>query len=273
MRCFIFVVFWFLLPAGSHASEAGSNDRHLNNASLSTSAHLPAPRFSTSTVKPWGFIDEEGQEDGLLVRFERELYLETGIAYENYLQPYPRVLHSLASGSVDFAIIFDPHAPREKTVRVGHVTTTEIIVVARAGVEPLASIDGLAKQRVGYIRGSKYGEAFDGATHFTRIPINTMKQGLSMLLNGRIDAMTSSDQSLYWAMERMGIDGSRLARVLILGGVTGGLYMSNSSRRQDLLPIYRKALQRMQAKGTMTRIFYQQDAWAAFEVPGQQFDQ
>lgn len=273
MHRIVFVSLLFLFVAVSNASETGRNDRHVNDASISTSVHLPAPRFSTSTVKPWGFINEEGLEDGLLVRFERELYLETGIAYENYLQPYPRVLHSLASGSVDFAIIFDPHAPKAKTVRVGHVTTTEIIVVAVAGVEPLVSIDGLAKQRVGYIRGSKYGEAFDSATHFTRVPINTMKQGLSMLLNGRIEAMTSSDQSLYWAMEKMGIDGSRLTRILILDGVTGGLYMSNDSRRPDLLPIYRKALQRMQAKGTMTRIFYQQDAWAAFEAPSQQFDQ
>ncbi|MGH1373342.1 MAG: substrate-binding periplasmic protein [Cellvibrionaceae bacterium] len=237
--------------------------------SLSTSIDLPRPKFATSTVKPWGFINEYGEEDGLLVRFEQELRLETGVAYENYLQPYPRVLHSLASGAVDFAVIFDSHAPKEHIIRIGDVTTPEIIIVAKKGAPKRASMEDLKGMQIGYIRGSKYGAHFDEATHFTRVPINKIQQGIAMVLKGRIEAMASTDQSLYWSMDKMGVDASKLSKVISLGETTGGLYMSKQSARRDLLPIYRKALQRMEAKGTMARIFYQQDAWASAKQPSQ----
>lgn len=267
MRCILIVCYFVLFALVSHAEETAVNNGRQIDSSESTSANLPRPKFATSTVKPWGLIDENGQEDGLLVHFERELSLETGIAYEHYLQPYPRVLYSLTSGAVDFAVIFDSHAPKELAVRVGDVVTTEIIVVAKRGAKRHHSIEDLVGMQIGHIRGSKYGPLFDDATHFTRVPINRMRQGLAMLLNGRIEAMASTDQSLYWSMDKMEVDASRLTKVISIGETTGGLYMSNKSQRPDLLPIYRKALQRMEAKGTMARIFYQQDAWASIKQP------
>gem|GEM_PF-1569508 len=264
----ILVIFYFLLfTLASHAAETAVKASIQTVSPLSTSVDIPRPRFATSTIKPWGFMGDNGQEEGLLVHFERELSLETGIAYENYLQPYPRVLHSLTSGFVDFAVIFDSHEAQKLAVRIGDVVVTEIIVVARRGEAVRHSIEDLAGMQIGYIRGSKYGPQFDGADHFTRVPINKMRQGLAMLLNGRIEAMASTDQSLYWSMDKMGVDASRLTKVISIGETTGGLYMSKKSLRRDLLPIYRKALQRMAAKGTMARIFYHQDAWASIKKP------
>ncbi len=270
----LYVVLFGLLSIVAIASERATVDGDRQVAeSLSTSINLPRPKFATSTVKPWGFINAQGEEEGLLVHFEQELRLETGIAYENYLQPYPRVIHSLASGAVDFAVIFDTHAPKEQAIRVGDVTRPEIIIVAKRGARTHESVEGLAGMQIGYIRGSKYGPHFDEATHFTRIPINKMQQGIAMLLKGRIDAMASTDQSLYWSMDKMGVDASKLTKVISLGETTGGLYMSKQSARRDLLPIYRKALQRMEAKGTMARIFYQNDAWASLKQPLLKLDQ
>lgn len=263
MRNSVIALLWFLLIA-AFAREAIAVDRSVISARKPpTLLDLPSPKFATSTVKPWGFINRQGQEDGLLVRFEQALERETGIAYQNHLQPYPRVLHSLASGAVDFAVIFDSHAPDEQAIRVGYVTTIEIMVVARAGGPLRASMSELAGMQIGYIRGSKYGSQFDEATHFTRVPINKIEQGIAMVLKGRIEAMASTDQSLYWALDNMGVKAGDLAKIISIGKTTGGLYMSKKSQRKDLLPIYRKALQQMKATGTMARIFYRQDAWAS----------
>lgn len=260
MRCLIVgLSLWVIgLSSLSLASDGVSADQ----------AHtLPPPKFATSTVKPWGFKDKNGNEDGLLVDFGRELSLESKIAYQNFLQPYPRVIHSLNSGIVDFAVLFDSHASRDAAIRVGNVTRVEIIVVAVAGAEPRDDINDLEGMNIGYIRGSRYGPEFDSATHFTRIPINTMHQGLAMLLNGRIDAMASADQSLYWAMDKMGVEASKLSKVISIGETTGGLYMSKKSGRTDLLPIYQQALKRMAEKGSLARIFYHQPTWAFTPKP------
>ncbi len=260
MRCLI--VGLFLWVAG-HTSLSLAGD----GVAADPTHLLALPKFATSTVKPWGFKDKNGHEDGLLVHFGRELSLESKIGYQNFLQPYPRVIHSLNSGLVDFAVLFDSHASREAAIRVGDVTRVEIIVVAAAGAEPRENIKALEGMNIGYIRGSRYGEEFDDATHFTRIPINTMHQGLAMLLNGRIDAMASADQSLYWAMDKMGVEASKLTKVISIGETTGGLYMSKKSDRTDLLPIYQQALKRMAEKGALARIFYHQPTWALTPKP------
>lgn len=233
------------------------------DAPASEAVQLAQPRFATSAVKPWGISGANGEMSGLLVQFADELASESGMDYSNIMQPYPRVIHSLKSGYVDFAVLFDSPSARSIAVRVGEVVKTEIIVVAAEGARPIDTVDDLVGMQVGYIRGSKYGPDFDDADHFDRVPLNSAEQGLAMVLKGRIDAMASSDQSLYWAMDSMEIDHANLSRILLLGETTGALYMSLESKRQDLLPVYRQALKRMRDKGTMDRFFYHHDAWAA----------
>ncbi len=212
-------------------------------------------RIGASNMSPWGFLDKQNRESGLLIDFAQKFSAEVHIDHKNYLQPYPRVMHSLASGSVDLAVLFDgPHADNV-AIRVGDVLVTEVFVVARASAEPISSFEQLAGMTVGYIRGSKYGEPFDSAPHFTRLPINTMRQGLAMVLSGRIDAMTSSNQAFYQATNAMQLNETQLRRLLVLKGVTGGLYMSRHSKLMNQLPFYRDALKKMDSQGTLKRIF------------------
>lgn len=218
-------------------------------------------RFATSTVKPWGFMDEQGQQRGMLVEFAQQLSVETGTKHKNYLQPYPRVLHSLGSGFVDFAVLLDGPLAEQSGIRVGSLFDTEVLIVAKAGIEPLASIDQLAGMTVGHIRGSNYGDKFDKASHFKRMPINTMRQGLAMVLAGRIDAMASADFTLYYGMEKMGLEAEHLSRLLVVRKHTGGLYMSRHTRVQHLMPVYRKAIERMKIQGVLGQIFYKPQIW------------
>lgn len=235
--------------------------RALLPAILSLSALVQAAspgvvRFATSTVKPWGYLDSESREQGLLVSFARELSAEAGVPYRNYLQPYPRVIHSLKSGFVDFAVLFDSPLARQAGIRVGSVVMTEVMVVGAGKQEPLNSIENLAGLRVGYIRGSKYGAAFDNAAHFERVPINAMHQGVAMVIQGRLDAMASADQTLYHALTAMAVKPGQISRLLTLSQTSGGLYMSRTSSHRDLLPVYKEALGRMENSGALASIFY-----------------
>jgi len=220
-----------------------------------TSAADDTVRFATSNINPWGFLDKQNRERGLLIEFAHKFSFEAHINHKNYLQPYPRVMHSLASGSVDLAVLFDGPLADNAAIRVGDVLVTKVFVVARPNAEPISSIEQLAGMTVGYIRGSKYGEPFDSARHFTHLPINTMRQGLAMVLSGRIDAMTGSDHAFYQAIKEMQLNETQLRRLLVLKEVTGGLYMSRHSALQDQLPFYRDALKKMKAQGVLERIF------------------
>jgi len=226
-------------------------------ADLEPAAQDPVT-FVTSTVKPWGFQNEAGQLDGLLVHFAEALTREVNLPMRNQLQPYPRVIHSVSNGTADMAVLFDSPMASDIGLCLGQVTDTEILLVVKQGAPQVASLADLSGWRVGYIRGSKYTPAFDQADNFVRIPINTMQQGLAMLLSGRLDAMTSADQTLFYAMDKMGIAPEQIQRLLVLGTTTASLYMSKRSTKQHLIPYYRAALERLTSSGQLAQIFYRQ---------------
>ena len=218
-------------------------------------------RFATTTVKPWGIKSEAGNH-GLLVDVLDELMRITQIPVVNELQPYPRVVHSLYSGRADFAFLFDSPATREAAIHVGHLVNSKMIVVGRAGAEELQSLDELEGKAVGFIRGSKYGAEFDEATHFTRVPVSTMEQGLAMLMRNRMDVMAGTDQAVYWSMRKMNVGAKRLSKLYVLGGTSGSLYLSKKSNRSDLVPAYQNALKILHENGTLERIFSTSYEWA-----------
>ena len=220
--------------------------------------------FATTSVKPWG-IRTAGANQGLLVSVAEALEQQTGIPISNELQPYPRVVHSLHSGHVDFAILFDSEFSKQAAIRIGHIVDTSMIVVARTGSPQMKSLDELQGKKVGLIRGSKYGAAFDEATHFKRIQVSNMEQGLAMLLRDRVDVMVGTDQALFWAMQKMDVGAKRLSKVFVLAGATGSLYASKHSSRLDLIPVYERALQTLRDNGTLDRIFDTKYEWAPSE--------
>ncbi len=223
----------------------------------------PLPvRFATTSVKPWG-IQDDLRDQGLLVAVIDELVKMTKIPVANELQPYPRVVHSLYSGYVDFAFLFDSPSTEASAIRIGHLVDSKMIVVGRAGEKELSSLSELAGRSVGFIRGAKYGVAFDEATHFQRVPVSTMEQGLAMMMRHRMDVMAGTDQALYWSMRKMNVGAKRLTKLYVLQGTSGSLYLSKKSNRTDLIPVYREALLKLKENGTIDRIFHSDYQWAA----------
>jgi polar amino acid transport system substrate-binding protein len=219
-------------------------------------------RFATSTFTPWGIYEPGQPASGLLVDVMRDLISETGIPVKNQMLPYPRVIHSLYSGGVDMAVLFDSPEARESALYVGHVVDTRILIIARADREPVTSIADLKGKTIGFLRGSKYGQQFDESNQIRRTAINSMFQGLAMVLRNRLYAMAGTDQSVYWAMEKMKVDPSKLTVLMDFKGPSGGLYMSRFSSRQDLLLTYRYALEELHRKGSMKAIFERDYKWS-----------
>jgi len=231
----------------------------LNQASEEFEQALKEPvYFMTTTVKPWGYRNKAGEQAGLLVRFIDELALEAQRPYRNQLQPYPRVIHALRSGAADMAVLFDSPKAGDIGYRVGEVVGVDVLLVAQRGTPSVNSLSELKGWRVGFIRGSKYTPAFDSADHFSRIPMNSMQQGLAMLLAGRIDAMASTDQTFFYAMEELALEPDRVQRLLLLGKTSAGLYFSKQSTKQHLIPYYRAALERLESSGQLAKIFLRQ---------------
>lgn len=233
----------------------------LASATTAVTKQSPTITFASSSVEPWG-IQSAGEDKGLLVSIIKALSQETGINAIVDLQPYPRVVHSLYGGRVDMAFLFDSPSTRDSAIRIGHLVESRMIVVGRAGSTELTSLADLKGKTVGVIRGSKYGADFDNATHFRLEPVSSMEQGLAMLMRHRTDVMVGTDQSVYWAMREMNVGAKRLSKLFVMGGTSGSLYISKTSKHQDLIPLYRKALEKLHKNGVMKKVFDSRYQWA-----------
>lgn len=222
--------------------------------------------FSTSTVKPWGMPYLQNVS-GVLDETVAALMKETGEPYQNLYRPYSRVFHDLYSGEVDMALVFDSPEVNDRAIRIDIVTPTRVVVLGRVGQPAMQSLDQLYGMRVGYIRGSKYGSEFDNGLHFEHHPMNTMRQGLAMLLGGRLDAMTAVDHTVYWGLREMNVGTDKVVELLDFPGPNLALFVSKKSPRKDQLSKYRKAIEELRRSGEIERIFGDARRWAKSVQP------
>jgi polar amino acid transport system substrate-binding protein len=241
----------------------------LTTAALHSQPVSTAPViFANSLIKPWG-MEVNGSAQGLLIDVQYALSLETGLEHQVQLQPYGRVIHSIYAGDVDMAALFDARTDLSRVIKIAAIAESPVIIVGRSGMQPLTSIDELSGKLVGHMRGSKYGPIFDDATHFRKIPINTMQQALAMLIRGRIDAMTGVDLTFYWAIQQKRFSPTNFTPLLEISRPTVSLYMSKKSSRLELIPTYRAAMQKLHRSGVIDEIFghntqwQQMDGWSA----------
>lgn len=216
--------------------------------------------FGNSLIKPWG-MSVDGSAQGLLVDVQYALGLETGLEQQLVLQPYSRVIHSIYSGEVDMAGLFDARVDLSQVVKIAAITESSIIIAGKAGMEPISSIEGLRGKVVGHMRGSKYGPVFDDASHFTKVPINTMLQGLAMLYRGRIDAMAGADQTFFWTIKQEQFSSADFVPLLVISKPVVSLYISKKSPHLDLIPRYRQAMQNLHDAGVIDEIFGHNIDW------------
>ena len=215
----------------------------------------PSSIFATSSIRPWGYVNDQGVMDGVLVEFIDALHKGAEVSYENSIQPYTRVIHSLKAGRINFAVLIDSPAMGPKVIKVDHLLVADVVLVGGKNREKIHSLDALSGERVGYIRGSKYGRAFDRAENFSKYPVNSMNQGLAMLLAGHLDALASLDHTLYFTMAEMSIEPNELCFMMKLGEVSASLYMSAHSPRDKIFQLYVNEIANMRKEGQLDLFF------------------
>ncbi len=215
--------------------------------------------FSTSNVKPWGYKDAQGNCAGLLSELVDKLRVQTGFKITNHIRPYPRVILEISRGDVDFAVMFNSPQAKEIGISVGRVVKANILLIGRAGAPRLQTLDELKGKTIGHIRGSKYSKEFDDLTGVEKISLESMEQGVTMLLRDRIYVMAGADQTIYYALEKLKIPVHEITSVYTISTASADLYFSRESTRTELIEPMRKAMAELQTQGILERIFYSEN--------------
>ena len=202
---------------------------------------LPTLKFAVPDVYPWGYTDDQGKLAGLFPRFLDYLQQKRGLKFNQILLPYSRLVHSLQNGSVDLAALMDDQS-YDNVDYLAKLVSLDIMIITLADSPPLASLSDLAGKRVGYLRGWKNATNFYRQHDIEGVPMNTVNQGLALLLRRRIDAMTGTPYSIPLAVKSMGLDAKQLRNTFRLGIGSMSLYISKNSLPADELEKLRRGL-------------------------------
>jgi len=239
----LYLVLSALIAFSAIALSAIAEGHAKNNGTSGAQPETPVS-YSISSIKPWG-MNVNGVNQGILIEFVQALERETGLPYRVSLRPYARVFQDLYSGEADMGFVFDSPNIIKRAIRIGTVMNTTVSIVGPAGSTPYRSMSDLKGLSVGVMRGSKYGQEFDSFKDYTKVRVNTINQGVSMLMAGRLDAMVATSPTLEWGMRNSKANEGDLTALLVIQGPVVGLYLSRKSIRPQIEKIYREALERL----------------------------
>lgn len=240
---------WCLLLLTGLLIAAGST-----SATPAPTATEPPLQALVADVWPWGYMDDQEQPQGIIVDLFRELESRSGKPIELRLLPHQRVLLELEQGQGDLSVLFANPAADRFAERSAPVLQSRFFLMApreRTGDLNLASLAG---EPVGFIRGTYYGRAFEADQAINKIAVSSLEQGVMMLQAGRLQAMISSEQTLYHTFQKLALlsDDWRLA--LHSEQQTAYLY-----RQRQVLPAHRaaplvEAIEQLRASGELQHL-------------------
>lgn len=227
----------------------------LNLTADTTANPLSAPPFfAIADVWPWGYNDN-GQPAGLLVTLTDRLLAEVALEARVELRPHLRAINGIADGTVDFAYLFADPTLNSEAISLGIIIESFTLLTVLASTSADApELNDFIGRRVGYIRGTYYGEAF-AELDAMKIPAEDGAQALLLLQRGRVDAIVTTDQTVHNAADRLGVARNQLNSTVIIRSQVGHLYLSHLSPYRHLAEPLRRAMNHLREEGFLQQLF------------------
>lgn len=225
------------------------------NEHLSPEHHPERPIWAIADVWPWGYTDRE-MPQGLLVRLTEHLMAQTGIDAQVVVRPYVRTLKGLNEGSIDLAYAFTNPASAPDLINLGTIVNSATLLTTLSDPgSPAPMLEHFYGRPVGYIRGTYYGEEFEQAEQIIKVPAEDAAQVMLLLARGRVDAVVTTEQAVFYGAPRLGIPAERLNSSVLRASQTGYLYGSPHSDFRDQFANIAQSLDALHLNGELERLF------------------
>jgi ABC-type amino acid transport substrate-binding protein len=208
-------------------------------------------------VRPYGWLDAQGQAQGLYPEIAAALARETGLTIRVDMVPFARAAALVASGNADATLMFTTEVMENKAVQAMVVFYTNQIVLLRPGVAVTARGD-LAPLTLGRMIGGCRELVDDTSRAWNFVDLTTQEAGLRMLLASRLDGFCSASEALTDAMASAGLESSfRTVQRVVLASKPVWLQLS-ARLPSDLAERLVKGVRQLQKSGELLRIFRRQ---------------
>jgi len=214
--------------------------------------------FATPLIEPH-FWESQNQYQGIAVDFLNLLAAKSGCAISYQAKPWKRVMHEMQQGKVDLTIGFYA-ANRESFARYSHSEFGEyaFYLFTRADVEPVTDIKTLftEKKRVLFLKNwflGKLKPEIESEPKFA-MPIDSIKQGIKLLLNDRAYAMLSPKTNALYSFKKMRVTEQIIINSDKLEALNQYLIFSKASVSDEVYQRLDSAMTQIIDSGEMQRI-------------------
>ena len=202
----------------------------------------------TYDIVPYGMVDGQGRLGGEFVDITDRLALQTGIAFDNRLLPYPRAVAALEHGQADLVVGLVTGTLQRVAHQIAPVAYSDIIVVGRAG-ERFDSLLALHGKSVGYMRGASFDDDFQRDELIRKYETSTMRQTIQMLFAGRLDAIIGTGIAVSYALRQMDLPNDALGTPLLIKRSLHWLHYSKRRYEAPMAALLRDGVERLRAQG------------------------
>ena len=188
--------------------------------------------FHVIDSAPLGFLDENGEMQGVHVELLQYIAKQSGVCISLRLMPYARILRSLEEGTHDGGILFK-YAQRANVVEfVAHIQDMQTVVVTNQQLQ-LSSFADLSSLVIGKTRGTDLSDEIALLENFQVVELTNYQQAAEMLHKGRIDAMAGSALVLFYQLSNLSSMAGKVnfSNKLVLGSRAQWLQISKRTKQ------------------------------------------
>jgi polar amino acid transport system substrate-binding protein len=206
------------------------------------------------SVRPYGWLDAQGQPQGLYPDIAAALARETGLEIRVDMVPFARAAALVAGGNADATLMFSTAVTEKKAVQAVVVFYTDQVVMLRPGVSVTSRLD-LMPLSLGRMIGGCQELVNDTSANWRFSDLVSQESGLRMLLASRLDGFCSASEAVTDAVTSAGLESSfRTAQRWVLASKPVWLQLS-PSLPQDLAVRLVNGVRQLQKSGELARIF------------------
>jgi len=207
----------------------------------------------TYDIVPYGMLDEQGQLGGEFVDITNRLAVQTGIAFDNRLLPYPRAVATIEHGQSDLVVGLVTATLQRIAHQVAPVAYSDIVVIGRIGAR-FDSLLELHGKTVGYMRGASFDDDFQRDELIRKYETSSMPQTIQMLLAGRLDAIIGTGIAVSYALKQMGLSDDALGAPLLIKRSLHWLHYSRKRYDNVTATLLKNGVERLRAQGFLDEV-------------------
>jgi len=160
-------------------------------------------QIRTIAVAPYG-IENNKKRSGIYYDLANILITESKLNSQHLIYPYARIISELKNGKTDLTIMFKYKELKEHVIYIAPLPSLHNIVIGLKG-NRFESISDLEGKTIAYLRGARFSEAIDTNSKINKHRTNDFRQGIKMLVRGRVDAIIGPMEPILSAADSMGM--------------------------------------------------------------------